>query len=103
MRSGATGFELVAPDLVSTITTAVESGTSLAPRGPSMAITEDDELIRRKSDRPIPAEPLRLLAVDDDRNYLRRLQIVLTRAGFDVVTATDGDAAIDRKIGRAHV
>lgn len=61
-----------------------------------MTTPTDDELIRRKSDRAVPSEPLRLLAVDDDRNYLRRLQIVLTRAGFDVVTATDGDAALDR-------
>jgi diguanylate cyclase (GGDEF)-like protein len=56
----------------------------------------DEEPIRRKSDLDVSPEPLRLLAVDDDRNYLRRLQIVLTRAGFDVVTASDGDAAIDR-------
>lgn len=56
----------------------------------------DEDPIRRKSDRAVPPEPLRLLAVDDDRNYLRRLQVVLTRAGFDVVTATDGDAALDR-------
>lgn len=60
-----------------------------------MTMLEGDP-IRRKSDRPVPAEPLRLLAVDDDRDYLRRLQVVLTRAGFDVVTATDGDAALDR-------
>jgi diguanylate cyclase (GGDEF)-like protein len=58
--------------------------------------TGDDEPIRRKSDTGTPPEPLRLLAVDDDRNYLRRLQIVLTRAGFDVVVANDGAAAIDR-------
>lgn len=56
----------------------------------------DEDSTRRKSDLAVPPEPLRLLAVDDDRNYLRRLQVVLTRAGFDVVTATDGDAAIDR-------
>jgi diguanylate cyclase (GGDEF)-like protein len=58
--------------------------------------TLDDEPVRRKSDSAVPQEPLRLLAVDDDRNYLRRLQIVLTRAGFDVVTAADGNSAIDR-------
>lgn len=52
----------------------------------------DQEPIRRRNEQ----EPLRLLAVDDDRNYLRRLQIVLTRAGFDVVTATDGPTALDR-------
>ncbi|MFL6247006.1 MAG: diguanylate cyclase [Thermoanaerobaculia bacterium] len=60
-----------------------------------MTLIEEDPM-RRKSDRAVPADPLRLLAVDDDRNYLRRLQVVLTRAGFDVVTATDGDAALDR-------
>jgi PleD family two-component response regulator len=80
---------------VSNVTTPVEPGTLLAPRAPSMGMLDEDP-VRRKRDREVPAEPLRLLAVDDDRNYLRRLQVVLTRAGFDVVTATDGDAAIDR-------
>lgn len=56
----------------------------------------DQEPVRRKTDSGGPPEPLRLLAVDDDRNYLRRLQIVLTRAGFDVVVENDGAAAIDR-------
>jgi two-component system cell cycle response regulator len=81
--------------LVILVTAPVESGTLLAPRGRSMALL-DDEPIRRKEERADPREPLRLLAVDDDRNYLRRLQLVLTRAGFDVVTADDGDAALDR-------
>ncbi|HYO78511.1 MAG TPA: response regulator, partial [Thermoanaerobaculia bacterium] len=40
--------------------------------------------------------PLRVLAVDDDRMYLKRLQLVLTRAGFDVVTAHDGVSALDQ-------
>ena len=53
--------------------------------------------IRRRSDLQMLAEPpLRLLAVDDDRMYLKRLQLVLTRAGFDVVTAHDGATALDR-------
>jgi diguanylate cyclase (GGDEF)-like protein len=58
--------------------------------------TVDDLQTRRKSDYAADQEPLRLLAVDDDRNYLRRLQLVLTRAGFDVVTATDGNSALER-------
>jgi two-component system cell cycle response regulator len=57
--------------------------------------TLDDQQARRRSDLA-EQEPLRLLAVDDDRMYLRRLQLVLTRAGFDVVTANDGRSAIER-------
>jgi diguanylate cyclase (GGDEF)-like protein len=57
----------------------------------------DDQQARRKSDlAAVEQEPLRLLAVDDDRMYLRRLQLVLTRAGFDVVTAQNGRDAIER-------
>jgi diguanylate cyclase (GGDEF)-like protein len=37
-----------------------------------------------------------VLAVDDDRSYLAYLKLVLTRAGFDVTIASDGNAAIDR-------
>lgn len=55
----------------------------------------DDQLTRRKSDLE-PAEPLRVLAVDDDASYLRRLKLVLTRAGFEVATANDGPSAIER-------
>jgi two-component system, cell cycle response regulator len=52
---------------------------------------------RRKSDYEAPPEPpLRVLAVDDDMMYLKRLRLVLTRAGFDVITANDGPSAIDR-------
>lgn len=59
--------------------------------------TGETNPIRRRSDLQMAAEPpLRLLAVDDDRMYLKRLQLVLTRAGFDVVTAHDGAAALDR-------
>jgi diguanylate cyclase (GGDEF)-like protein len=43
-----------------------------------------------------PTAPTRILAVDDDSAYLRRLEVVLTRAGFDVVTAVDGPAAVER-------
>lgn len=40
--------------------------------------------------------PLRVLAVDDDHSYLRRLRLVLTRAGFDVVIAHSGKEALER-------
>lgn len=58
--------------------------------------TRDETLTRRRSDLYVPEPPLRVLAVDDDRMYLKRLQLVLTRAGFDVVTANDGPTALDR-------
>ncbi len=59
--------------------------------------TRDETLTRRRSDLTTVAEPpLRVLAVDDDRMYVKRLQLVLTRAGFDVVTANDGATALDR-------
>lgn len=50
---------------------------------------------RRRSDYVEGGWPLRVLAVDDDRSYLRRLGLVLTRAGFDVVTAHGGQEALD--------
>ncbi|HEX8172411.1 MAG TPA: diguanylate cyclase [Thermoanaerobaculia bacterium] len=51
---------------------------------------------RRREDFEAEAEaPVRVLAVDDDASYLRRLRLVLTRAGFDVVVAHDGSAAVD--------
>ena len=66
----------------------------------------DHLLSRRKSDREGDADPprLRVLVVDDDLAYLKLLQAVLTRAGFDVVVAEDGPAALetlrtDREIG----
>jgi two-component system cell cycle response regulator len=59
--------------------------------------TRDEQPNRRRTDYERFAEPpLRVLAVDDDRMYLKRLQLVLTRAGFDVVTANDGASAIER-------
>ena len=58
--------------------------------------TLEEQPNRRKSDYELRGEPLRVLAVDDDRMYLKRLRLVLTRAGFDVVTANDGPSAIDR-------
>ena len=39
--------------------------------------------------------PLKVLAVDDDAAYLRRLRLVLTRSGFEVDTAHDGPSALD--------
>jgi len=54
---------------------------------------------RRKSDRGKPiqeASGVRVLAVDDDPAYLRYLNLVLTRAGFDFQFTTDGRSAIDR-------
>lgn len=58
--------------------------------------TRDEMPARRKNDYETESLPLRVLAVDDDANYLRRLKLVLTRAGFDVSTADDGAAAIER-------
>jgi len=61
---------------------------------------------RRKTDaeKPKPAAKVRVLAVDDDRAYLKYLQYILKGAGFDVVVASDGASAIeqirnDRDIG----
>lgn len=58
--------------------------------------TRDEMPARRKNDYEPESLPLRVLAVDDDASYLRRLKLVLTRAGFDVSTADDGAAAIER-------
>jgi len=58
--------------------------------------TRDPMPARRKNDYEPESLPLRVLAVDDDASYLRRLKLVLTRAGFDVATADDGAAAIEQ-------
>jgi two-component system, cell cycle response regulator len=58
--------------------------------------TRDPMPARRKNDYEPESLPLRVLAVDDDGAYLRRLKLVLSRAGFDVSTADDGAAAIER-------
>ena len=58
--------------------------------------SRDEMPSRRKRDYDPESMPLRLLAVDDDPAYLRRLHLVLTRAGFDVMRAYNGPAAIDR-------
>ena len=59
--------------------------------------SRDDPPTRRKTDFEIkPIEPrIRVLAVDDDPAYLRYVKLVLTRAGFEVEVARDGQAAID--------
>jgi len=57
----------------------------------------DDLQARRRNDLETTAEaPPRVLAVDDDNAYLKRLRLVLTRAGFEVDSADDGASAIDR-------
>lgn len=58
----------------------------------------NDSPTRRRSDVDVVgnAPKLRILAVDDDSSYLGYLKLVLTRAGFDMETATDGAAAIER-------
>ena len=58
----------------------------------------DEPPARRKSDLESEASDSRLkvLAVDDDLAYLRYLDFVLTRAGFDVELAPDGNVAIER-------
>ena len=61
-------------------------------------VTHATQMSRRRGDLDFQAiEPkLRILAVDDDPAYLRYLDLVLTRAGFEVETATDGAAALER-------
>jgi two-component system, cell cycle response regulator len=49
---------------------------------------------RRRTDLDDSPPPLRVLAVDDDLSYLKRMRLVLTRAGFDVVVASSGPEAI---------
>ncbi len=58
--------------------------------------TRDEMPARRRNDYEPDNLPIRVLAVDDDGAYLRRLKLVLTRAGFDVATADDGSTAIER-------
>jgi len=54
-------------------------------------------LSRRKSDLESDANAprLKVLIVDDDAAYLKLLQAVLIRAGFDVVAVEDGPAALE--------
>ena len=62
----------------------------------------DNTLGRRRSDEP-EGPRLRILAVDDDRPYLKYLQMVLQRAKFDVELAYDGASAIERIRKQPHV
>ena len=57
-----------------------------------------EQMSRRRSDVKLPLfdAKLRILAVDDDPAYLRYLNLVLTRAGYVVETATDGASALER-------
>ncbi|HEV7922765.1 MAG TPA: diguanylate cyclase [Thermoanaerobaculia bacterium] len=50
---------------------------------------------RRSDDGSEQGSKVRVLAVDDDHAYLRYLELILTRAGFDVVVAFDGLSAIE--------
>ena len=50
---------------------------------------------RRKSDIEGSETRWRVLAVDDDASYLNYIRLILGRAGFDVVVATDGATALD--------
>lgn len=55
---------------------------------------EDDVDGRRRSEQE--REKVHILAVDDDRFYLNYLQLVLSRAGFEVSVAHNGPEAIER-------
>lgn len=41
------------------------------------------------------ARPVRVLLVDDNEQLLEMLRLYLTASGFEIVTATDGQAAMD--------
>jgi diguanylate cyclase (GGDEF)-like protein len=61
-----------------------------------MAAQEETNGRRRSDYDPNASHPsIRLLAVDDDAAYLRRIRLVLQRAGFEVLTANDGASALD--------
>ncbi|MCU1229701.1 MAG: diguanylate cyclase protein [Acidobacteria bacterium] len=53
----------------------------------------DEQPSRRSSDAATPRK-VKIMAVDDDRSYLRYLEFLLGRAGFDIVATTDANAAI---------
>jgi two-component system cell cycle response regulator len=79
---------------VISITPPAPNGIAIAGYAPSMA-TGESLPSRRRADYAEPACPLRVLAVDDDRAYLKRLRLVLTRAGFDVIIAHSGKEAVE--------
>ncbi|HET7433175.1 MAG TPA: diguanylate cyclase [Thermoanaerobaculia bacterium] len=59
--------------------------------------TRDLNPSRRKRDyEPDEGRPLRILAVDDDPSYLRRLRLILTRSGFEVDLCFDPAEAVER-------
>lgn len=58
-------------------------------------MTDDGRPARRRNDDETLTK-LKILAVDDDASYLRRIQLVLRRAGFEVTTATNGPDALAR-------
>lgn len=60
-----------------------------------------NERRRLGPDQRKDAEPLRLLLADDDPGYRAYIAMLLTRIGFDVETALDGDETIER-LARAH-
>src|SRR5689334_2040886 len=65
---------------------------------------DEDQPSRRKSDEQADGiRPIRILAVDDDPAYTRYLTYVLTRAGFEVVVAHDGAAALQEIRGGCQV
>jgi two-component system alkaline phosphatase synthesis response regulator PhoP len=42
--------------------------------------------------------PIRILAVDDEADVLRLVEIKLKKAGFDVVTARDGEEGVQKAL-----
>jgi two-component system cell cycle response regulator len=62
---------------------------------------EDDVDGRRRSEQQ--GDRVHILAVDDDRSYLNYLQLVLTRAGFEVSVAHNGPEAIERIRGEKDI
>jgi diguanylate cyclase (GGDEF)-like protein len=57
---------------------------------------QPDEQPSRRSSDAAASRKVKILAVDDDRSYLRYLEFLLGRAGFEIVTTTDANAAISR-------
>jgi two-component system chemotaxis response regulator CheY len=59
-------------------------------------MSSDEETPARRRGDGEAGSGVRILAVDDDRAYLRYLRHVLSRAGFSVELADDGTSAIER-------
>jgi DNA-binding response OmpR family regulator len=47
------------------------------------------------SDAPLPAAPVRLLLIEDDRFLRKAAEVMLRKQGFEVVTAPDGEAGVE--------